>query len=110
MSALGKYFGYLTELRRLKRIAEIDDAAIDLKEVDVRTKVAKGDFDDAHVVAIFIVSGCRIFCSKDKHADKYLKMRSLYPKGQKRPKIYRGRKHIALLCTGNLVELRNRIR
>jgi len=41
MLVFGKYFGYLTELRRLKRIAEIDDAAVDLAEAAVSEKVAK---------------------------------------------------------------------
>lgn len=92
LGALKKYFGYLTELRRLRRIAEIDDATVNSKEVEVSAKVQKRDFYDAHIVAIFIVSGCRVFCSKDQRLDKYLRMSCLYPKKQKRPNIYLSRK------------------
>lgn len=110
MLVLRKYFGYMVELRRLKRIAEIDDVIVDSKEEEVKAKVQRADFDDAHIVAIFIASGCRVFCSKDQRADKYIKMRFFYPKGQKPPNIYRGRKHTHLLCNENLVQLRNCIR
>jgi len=110
MSVLRKYFGYLTELRRSNRIAEIDDKVVDSMEEDLTQKLPKASFDDAHIVAIFISSGCRVFCSKDKRADKFLKMRSLYPSGQKPPNIYRGRKHIQLLCDDNIVKLRNLLR
>jgi len=62
------------------------------------------------IVAIFAVSGCQVFCSKDKHADKYVKMRTLYPQGQNPPGIYRRRTHRHLLCDDNIVALRNRKR
>jgi len=110
MVALQKYFPYLVELRRLNKIAEINDSIVDSTETKVEAKVRNPKFNDAHIIAIFIVSGCRIFCSNDQRADKYLKMQLLYPKKHKRPKVYRGKKHIHLLCRKNLVELRNVMR
>jgi hypothetical protein len=110
MSELRKYLPYLVELRRLNRIAEIDDRVVDSEEAELYAKVLKADFNDAHIIAIFISSGCQVLCSKDKHADRYLKMNSLYPEGKRPPKIYRGKKHIHLLCDKNLVNLQNRIR
>ncbi len=110
MAALKKYLSYLVELRRMSRIAEIEDDSVDTKETELATRVGRADFNDAHIVAIFAVSGCRVFCSKDKHLDKYLKKPSFYPRGQKTPSIYRNRSHSHLLCNANLVELRNRKR
>ena len=110
LSTLKKYLGYLAELRRQSRIAEIDDDTVDAKETELEARVRRPDFDDAYIVAIFAVSGCQVFCSKDKRADKYVKMRTLYPQGQNPPGIYRRRTHRHLLCDDNIVALRNRKR
>ncbi len=73
LSSLKKYLSFLVELRRMSRIAEIDDGSVDAKEAELVIRVGRSDFNDAHIVAIFAVSGCRVFCSNDKRADKYLK-------------------------------------
>lgn len=118
LSKLKKYFQYLVELRKMGRIAQIDDKLVDIEEghikkkineSEVLTKGKKKDFDDPHIIAILIVSGCRLFCSKDKRADKYLKMKTLYPKHFIRPSIYRDKNHIHLLSKNNIIELKNQI-
>lgn len=107
LSRLTKYLPYLSELKRSHRIAEIDDASVDAKESELTSKIGGNRFNDTHILAIFVVSGCRLFCSRDKSADKYLRNRRFYPKGQRPPHIYRSRKHIGLLCSKNIVALRN---
>ncbi len=107
---MGKYLGYLVELKRSRRVAEIDDGKVDEKETELIRKVNRADFDDAHIVAIFAVSGCRVYCSKDKRSFKYLKRKSLYPKGQKPPSIYTRRNNEHLLCAENIVDLKNQVR
>jgi hypothetical protein len=104
---LSKYLGQLVELRRARKLAEIRDDIVDAEEARLKAKVTSKAFNDAHIVAIFCASGCLIFASHDYHADPFVKMKSLFPKGQKRPKIYRAQKHKTLLSNNNIVELRN---
>jgi len=104
---LCKYLTYLVELKRARKLSEIDDAVVDAEEERVSALVTHRNFDDAHIVALFCASGCLLFASHDKRADPFLKMKKLYPKGQKRPRIYRTCQHKTLLTDANIVELRN---
>lgn len=107
LSNLHKYFDILVELKRARKLREICDKTVDSEENRLKQIVKHKDFDDPHIVAIFCVSGCLIFASHDKRADPFIKKKSLYPKGQKRPSIYRSAKHTSLLCDSNIVSLRN---
>jgi len=104
---LGKYLNYLVELKRARKLSEVDDAVVDAEEERVKAIVNHRDFNDAHIVALFCASGCLVFASHDQHADRFLKMKELYPKGQQRPHVYRRRGHKTLLNKFNIVELRN---
>jgi predicted nucleic acid-binding protein len=104
---LSKYLTYLVELKRARKLSEIDDSVVDAEEDRLRDLVTHRNFDDPHIVALFCASGCLLFASHDKRADPFLKMKALYPKGQKRPRIYRECKHKTLLTDANIVALRN---
>ncbi|MFH1008902.1 MAG: hypothetical protein V1800_15615 [Candidatus Latescibacterota bacterium] len=104
---LSKYLTYVVELKRARKLSEIDDAVVDAEEDRVRRLMTRRNFDDPHIVALFCASGCLLFASHDKRADPFLKMKALYLKGQKRPRIYRKWKHRTLLTDANIVALRN---
>lgn len=104
---MNKYFPILIEYKKLRKINEICDKKINKVEKDLIKLIDNKDFDDAHHVAIFCVSGCLIFASLDKRADQYIKMNELYPSGQSRPRIYRSKDHRHLLCDDNIVKLKN---
>jgi len=107
LSKLPKYLDKLVELKRARKLREICDKTVDAEEKRLRQAVKHRDFNDQHIIAIFCASGCLIFASHDKRADPFIKKKSLYPKGQKRPSIYRSAKHTLLLCDSNIVSLRN---
>lgn len=107
LDAVQKYIGYLVELKRARKLREIIDDIVDAEEERLKKVFRHRDFDDQHIVALFCVSGCMIFASHDKRADPFIKMKELYPKGQKRPHIYRNSKHSSLLSDRNIVKLRN---
>jgi len=107
LGRLKKYLDRLVELKRARKLSEIVDDVVDTEEERLKTEVIHRHFDDPHIVALFCASGCLIFASHDKRADPFLKMKRLYPRGQKRPSIYRTSKHRDLLCDGNIAELRN---
>lgn len=104
---LNSHLARLVELRRAGKLRYICDSLVDQEETRLKMTVQHKNFDDPHIVAIFCVSGCRIFASKDKRADPFIKMKKLYPKGQTPPSIYRSHTQKSLLCNSNIVSLRN---
>jgi hypothetical protein len=107
LSRLRKYRGYLLELLKIGKFVQIDTKAIDVETERLKTIVVRADFDDAHIVALLAVSGCVLFASTDKRADKYIKRKDLYPKKTPRRVIYRKRRHLVLLTKDKIVKLNN---
>jgi len=89
------------------RAAEIDPSKVDAEHQRINGMPQGKGFNDQHIIAIFIVSGCRLFCSNDKRSYKYIKDKSFYPRGQRRPCIYRSITNKNLLCKKYIVNLRN---
>jgi hypothetical protein len=107
LGKMPRYYDRLVELKRARKLCEILDKVVDSEEERLKGAVSHRDFDDPHLVALFCASGCLIFASQDTRADRFIKMKALYPRGQKRPNIYRSAKHTSLLCDQNIVKLRN---
>ncbi|WP_133957308.1 hypothetical protein [Aminivibrio pyruvatiphilus] len=102
-----KYLENLVELKRVRKLREISDDVVDAEETRLKGIVCCNDFDDAHIVALFCASGCLIFASQDRRADHFIKMKALYPKKHRPPRIYRNASHVALLCEENIANLTN---
>ncbi len=96
------YYKYIAELKKGNRAREIDGSIVDNEENQVLLKVTSKSFDDSHLVAIAIVSGCSFICSKDSSANKYLKNKKIYPSKFRVPRIYRGLSNINLLQKNNI--------
>lgn len=108
---------YISELRKLVRllplISELERARrvvnVGNEDVDRIARKLKGDyrdpkFDDEHIVAIVIVSGCRVVCTSDDVAIAYLKNPHLFRAYRaKRPKIYSSLRNRDLCCDKNLI-------
>jgi hypothetical protein len=94
-------------LKDARKACEIRLDLVDQREREVIAQTEGTDCDDQHLIAILDVSGCLLFCSNDKRADKFITDRRWYAKGRKRPKIYRSVKHRDLLSNKFLVELKN---
>ena len=97
------YFGLLSEMKRGGKALEIDKTTVDRVQEDVKRIVKHRNFNDQAIVAIVIVSGCRLICSKDTKSFPFLKSRAIYPKGVNRPSIYTGRRNIPLLINRHIV-------
>lgn len=109
-----KYLAFLVELKKSQRLKEIDQRLVDDDQKQVEAIINDAHCDDAHLIAIFRVSGCRLLCSDDSRADEYIRPKfglingvKLYPRPLKRPSIYRGAAHSGLLCPKNIVKLQN---
>jgi predicted nucleic acid-binding protein len=96
-----KYGALILELKRGGKCVVLDRNAVDEAERRVQDAEPSADFDDAHLVAIFDVSGCMLLCSDDARADRFVKDRELYER-RTPPRIYRLAEHAHLLCDDNI--------
>jgi len=109
---LKKAYRYLKLIRRLKDIhkaIEVCQRMVDMKEKDIITQTKGTSCNDQHIIAIFCVSKCILYCSKDSSSDVYIKDQKYYQKGHKRPKIYRSSKNSNLINDRNIVKIYNAI-
>jgi hypothetical protein len=102
-----RYLSIFIELKKQRRVKEVKGVLVDKQEQIVRHLVDSDKCDDFHIIAIFRVSGCILFCSNDARADCFIKDKRLYEKGQKPPSIYRKRTHRKLLIPANIITIRN---
>ena len=101
-----KYLRFLTELEKKRRLVVLKDMEIDPIAESLKLEVPDTRFDDEHIVAIVIVSKCRIVCTTDKRAIPYIKRKGFYSKhGVRPPKIYSRKRHRNLCCDANIVGL-----
>jgi len=100
----GGMLGILGEYQRKNRLVRMDTAEVDQAAVLVKGLVTKADFNDEHLVALVRISKCRVVCSDDKAASRYLWSKALYPRRFKRPKIYRTARNADLCCHEHIVD------
>ena len=107
-----KVLKIFNELKKKGKIVVLDTNLVDVKtkEVDVRIMEIPQQnkdkkLDDPHLVAIVVISGCKLVCTLDLGAIVLLKILNFYPKGISPPKIYTGRRNENLLCDQNIVEV-----
>jgi hypothetical protein len=99
LSKLGKYIGIISQLKRAGKIIEVSESQVNDVEKQVSKLVSDKDFDDPHIVAIVIVSGCKVVCTTDTRSIKYLKNSVFYRAPIKKPKIYTGLRNKKLLTS-----------
>jgi predicted nucleic acid-binding protein len=107
LRAARKYLALFLELKRAGNAVEILQHVVDADEAHVSSLVQHRDFDDQHIVAILRSSWCKLFCSLDSRADRFIKDEQFYLKGQSTPSIYRSRTHVKLLIDKNIVKVKN---
>lgn len=110
---------YLKELERAPRCLRIirrfqekrkalnvnKDNVVDWWEEKLKLKVNNQKFNDPHIMALIIVSKCKVLCTKDERSHKYLFDLSLYPSDVKPPKIYSQKANINLLVDEHIVKI-----
>lgn len=106
----------LTEWQRNRKLVRIDDANVDNMEHLLSQNITGPQFNDHHIVAIVLVSGCKLICSNDTGlhalistcystgARTLIKRLSPHSGSIRCPKIYKGRRHRALLSDRNIAK------
>ncbi len=104
-----RYAAIFLELKKKGRVKLVDGSKVDADATRVEQAANTARCNDAHLIAIFCVSGCRLLCSNDQESDEFIKDKAYYTDGQKPPSIYRSVQHSHLLCRRNIVRIRNEI-
>ena len=97
MRAARKYIRFFAALEKAGKIVHLCDVDVDRVEKEIADAELDKNFNDPHLVAIVIVSGCKIICTNDKSAIPYLKKSEFYKGKTRKPKIYQSKKNIRLL-------------
>lgn len=118
LSELRNYLGILAELKRKSKVVIIDEVnniSVDSVEDYLSQRIVRSDFNDHHIVAILIISGCKLVCSNDTGAHALIgvcfgRARALIkgispcPGHVQTPKIYSNRTCAGLLCDRNIAK------
>jgi hypothetical protein len=92
------YLPLLVELERKGRMREICGHCVNRVSADLKRKIPDDpDFDDEHILALVIISKCRVVCTEEKRGLPFLKRSDLYPKGSRPPKIYGSKRNADIL-------------
>jgi hypothetical protein len=102
-----RFLGIIAELKQKGRAIQVPQQSADAIAEKLRNQINDSNFDDEHLVALVIVSRCRVVCTNDNAAISYLKLPTCYSDyAVKRPKIYRSKrngnlcrdKYVAEIC------------
>lgn len=99
------YVPFLIELKRINKVHFYDNAIIDSKEKEVKSKEQNPDFDDPHIIALSIISKAKLLCSDDSRSFKFIRKIKEYDSNSVIPKIYTSidhSPHTELLCDNNI--------
>ncbi len=105
---IGKYLRFFNQLNKAGKVVKVDDALVDQKMNELKELCNDSDFDDPHIAALLIVSGCNVLCSEDERSYPYIKRKEWYPNGRKPPQIYKSstlKNAASILSDGNMAEI-----
>lgn len=97
------YLGVFAELDRAGKAVKLDDNHVDKIQHCIDQELP--DCNDTHLMAIIIVSKCKLLCTCDRTAIPNIKNPSYYPSDIKPPKIYCQSRNQNLLNDHNIAEI-----
>lgn len=100
-----KYLRLFSQLRKAEKACYVENAKVDKVVKEVSSKLPERDFDDQHLVALLLVSRCKLICSLDERAYPYFTHLTFFKRAADRPKIYRQKANKDLLCKDNIVQI-----
>ena len=103
-----KFLGYLMEQSRKGKIERLNNYEVDRVTDAIKANYTRADFNDHHIVAIVLLSRCKLVCSRDNGLKNlidicYSSSGSTIIKSQlrirnlRKPSIYRGRGSVATI-------------
>ncbi|HEY8054447.1 MAG TPA: PIN domain-containing protein [Terriglobales bacterium] len=99
LKRLAKFLGLIAELNRQGRTIQVPAEVVDPIAADLKKRFPEKGFNDEHVAALVIASGCQVVCTSDKRSIKYLKDAKMFAsQGARCPKLFTGHSKNAQLC------------
>ena len=95
-------------LGKQNRTVHVPDQEVDDEQSEIDKSFFHPQFNDSHLVAIIVVSRCRLLCSLDKNSHPFITNNQFYDGKHppvKKPKIYSSKKHIGLLIDKNIASI-----
>jgi len=105
LGRLKRCLGTVIILENKRRTVHVPDQEVDDKQNKIDKSFVHSRFNDSHLVAIIIVSKCRLLCSQDKNSFPFIKRNEFYAGNVNRPKIYSTRKNAKLLIDENIADI-----
>lgn len=108
LAAIGKYIKVFNQFNKAGKVVKISDTLVDAKMNELISLCDHSDFDDPHIVALLIVSGCKVVSSEDERSYPFIRRKEWYPKGRVLPKIYKSSSfnHASkILCDQNMSDV-----
>jgi len=105
-----RYLIILNEYRKAKKAIKLDSDKVDQKQQEIEGIIQHSDFNDTHIVAIIIISGCRLLCSMNSKHYPFFQDKRYYPKKFGKISIYRGYTDKKMFLSRNVKRLCKRCR
>lgn len=106
LKRLPRFLRLITQFDKAGKVVKVGRAAVDAVEEELKNLSVCRGFNDCHIVAIVIASGCKLVCSVDRASYRFLRDTRLYPRNARRPSIFSGhRRNAALLCDRNIASI-----
>lgn len=103
LSKLTRILKFINILKKYKnKVVVLDKNLVDAEQARIEGLIEDPDFDDPHIPAMVIISQCRLLCSRDARSERFVLNKTLYPRGSKPPKYYKGKQHSKLLNDRNI--------
>ncbi len=100
-----KYLRILVDFGRAGKTISIKDQIVDEQETKITNTLSHPDFDDQHIIALLVLSKCKIICSNDKRAYPFFSHPVFFEKAKNRPKIYKSKRNKNLLTIHNVADI-----
>ena len=98
----------VTTLGKTNKTVHISNQEVDDEQREVDKLCSHSRFNDSHLIAIILASGCRLLCSVDTSSFPFIKKKEFYAGRNpsiKKPKIYTGQKNRSLLVDENIANI-----
>lgn len=91
LKRMSQHLKLISQLKKAGKIVDCwDDTSVDVIEKQVKALETRKKFNDAHIVAMVIVTKRRLVCTGDIESYQFLKNHKLYLGQVRKPSIYRG--------------------
>lgn len=108
LGRLTRCLAVVITLEKQNRTVHVPDQEVNDEQSEIDKSFFHPQFNDSHLVAIIIVSRCRLLCSLDKNSFPFIKRNQFYAgksPAVKKPKIYSNPKHKGLLIGKNIADI-----